>query len=137
MPSRRRRLLALVPTFVLVVLFNGTSLGGKSIAVLRRRLLEEHTVQQKPVIYTFYHGFNGAVGSGTGMTAEADEVLLKIWKGEWSTAGWIPRVLTLEDARQHPHFGTLDNMLNGLPFKMYDVSVVGFNQWDCDLYRHI
>jgi hypothetical protein len=79
------------------------------------------TTTQKPVMYTFYHEFNGAEGSGTGMTSETDQVLLKIWKGEWATAGWIPRVLTLEDARQHPHFKTMDTMLNGLPFKMYDV----------------
>ena len=124
MPTTRRKALLLVPTFILLVLLNVTSLGRKSAAVLRRRLLEDFTMKQKPVIYTFYHGFNGAVGSGTGMTTEADQVLLKIWKGEWSTAGWIPRVLTLEDARQHPHFGTLDTMLSGLPFKMYDVSVL-------------
>jgi hypothetical protein len=124
MMSRRTKVVLFVLTFMLLLLLNVAFLGGKSVAVLRRRLLEEHTMNQKPVIYTFYHGFNGAVGSGTGMTTEADQVLLKIWKGEWSTAGWIPRVLTLEDARQHPHFGTLDSMLNGLPFNMHDVSVL-------------
>lgn len=105
----------------LSVLHNRTS---DDSGLVRRRLIDEvgsFSSKPKPIIYTFYHQFNGAEGGGTGMTAEADQVLLQLWKSEWANAGWVPRVLTLEDARQHPHFGTLDGMLNGLPFKMYDV----------------
>lgn len=131
MPSFRVSLLFGIPTFAVVALFKIASLGQDNGPILRRRLFGQTgdgaqnarsaRTTQKPVMHTFYHEFNGAEGSGTGMTSETDQVLLKIWKGEWATAGWIPRVLTLEDARQHPHFRTLDTMLDGLPFKMYDV----------------
>lgn len=79
--------------------------------------------EMKPIIYTFHHQFNDGEGGGTGMTKEADQILLDTWREEWKRAGWIPRVLTMEDARQHPHFLTLNLMLDGLPFRTYDVSV--------------
>lgn len=131
MPPCRVLLRYGIHAFAVVALFIVISSGREDASTLRRRLSGETsdgapgvqlpTKTQKPVMYTFYHEFNGAKGSATGMTTETDQVLLKIWKGEWAIAGWIPRVLTLEDARQHPHFKTLDTMLNGLPFKMYDV----------------
>jgi hypothetical protein len=128
MASKRRTLIAAASTILVAVLcslaFIDTN-GSSAMASLRRRLSDESgsiSQTQKPIIYTFYHDYNGADGSGTGMSSEADQVLLKIWHGEWQNAGWIPRILTLEDARQHPHFNTLDGMLNHLPFKMYDVS---------------
>ena len=85
---------------------------------IRRRLALQ---SNKPVVYTFYHEFNAAAG-GTGMTAAADQELLQVWVDEWSQAGWNPKILNMEDVRQHPQFQTVDAMLDGLPFKYYDVS---------------
>jgi hypothetical protein len=93
-----------------------------------RNLAEAQVIQskKKPIIYTFYHHIDGTNGGGTGMDSKADDVLLKIWREEWMIAGWIPRVLTMEDARQNPYFKTLDRMLDGLPFQMYDVRKILF-----------
>ena len=85
---------------------------------IRRRLSQQ---SNKPIVYTFYHEFNAAAG-GTGMTTAADQALLQVWVDEWSRAGWNPKILNMEDVRQHPQFQTVDAMLDGLPFKYYDVS---------------
>jgi hypothetical protein len=85
---------------------------------IRRRLTQQ---SNKPIVYTFYHEFNAAAG-GTGMTTAADQALLQVWVDEWSRAGWNPKILNMEDVRQHPQFQTVDAMLDGLPFKYYDVS---------------
>mmetsp|Transcript_33084 Transcript_33084/g.54637 ORF Transcript_33084/g.54637 Transcript_33084/m.54637 type:complete len:149 (-) Transcript_33084:566-1012(-) len=133
-PTTRRALLAAASALLVVALgsiFVNTRAISNTEIVRRRRLMgDEETyaghqsTHHKPIIYTFYHDYNSADNSGTGMSSEADQVLLKIWQGEWQNAGWIPRILTLEDARQHPHFNTFDGMLNGLPFKMYDVRML-------------
>jgi hypothetical protein len=72
-------------------------------------------------MHTFYHEFNAGSG-GTGMTREADQALLKVWIDEWTAAGWDTRILSMEHVQQHPQFHTLSTMLDGLPFKYYDVS---------------
>lgn len=72
-------------------------------------------------MHTFYHEFNAAA-AGTGMTSAADQALLKVWVDEWTSAGWNPKILNMEDVRQHPQFESINAMLNGLPFKYYDVS---------------
>jgi hypothetical protein len=122
--STQRRLLLSIFFFIAFIIFSSFHKGKSN---LRRNLLQEinsrslEVQNKKPIIYTFYHNIDGSDGGGTGMNSEADRVLLKIWRDEWITAGWIPRVLTMEDARQNPYFKTLDRMLDGLPFKMYDV----------------
>jgi hypothetical protein len=96
------------------------SIQNDLVPSLRRRLLQSST-NKKPIVHTFYHEYNAAAG-GTGMTTAADQALLKVWVDEWTEAGWNPKILNMEDARQHPQFDTVNKMLDGLPFKYYDVS---------------
>jgi len=84
---------------------------------IRRRL--QSNSNERPVMHTFYHEFNAAA-AGTGMTTAADQALLKVWVDEWTSAGWNPKILNMEDVRQHPQFESINAMLNGLPFKYYD-----------------
>lgn len=35
---------------------------------------------------------------------EEERALLDAWSSAWAAKGWIPRVLTLDDARRHPHY---------------------------------
>jgi len=58
----------------------------------------------RPIIFTFY--------DGEASNETEEQVLLSIWKDEWQNAGWVTRILTLEDARQHPHFQTFNSMLD-------------------------
>lgn len=98
--------------------------GGKqddtmSIGLRRRRLSGINPVD-RPIIYTFYDG------DASHQTEE--QVLLKIWKDEWQNAGWVPRLLTLEDARQHKHFQTLNSMLEQSG-KMKKTDYLMFMKW--------
>mmetsp|Transcript_14271 Transcript_14271/g.23632 ORF Transcript_14271/g.23632 Transcript_14271/m.23632 type:complete len:427 (-) Transcript_14271:259-1539(-) len=74
--------------------------------------------QDRPVMYTFYAAIEG--NKGTGMSDEADQKLLQVWKEEWTRYGWDPRIIGLETAQQHPDFAHLDGMLAGLQMKVYD-----------------
>lgn len=70
--------------------------------------------QKRPVIHTFFHYIDPSK-KGTGMSVEADERLLALWKQEWSDAGWDPVVLSLEDAEKHPRFEEFKETLEKVP----------------------
>jgi len=55
----------------------------------------------RPIMHTFFE----KTGDG-----EAD--LLEAWKEEWTLAGFEARVLTLKDAKKHPSFTDMQNVLN-------------------------
>ncbi len=65
---------------------------------------------KKPIMYTFYNKID-AEDKNTGMTDDADEVLLKVWEEEWNKAGWETRILNLNDARGHPRFAEFEEKL--------------------------
>lgn len=58
----------------------------------------------------------------TGMDDVSDDRLLTAWKETWYAAGWEPRVISLEDAKQHPEYAHFDEMWSreGMPFGFYD-----------------
>lgn len=71
----------------------------------------------RPIIFTFY--------DGEASDETEEQVILSIWKDEWQNAGWVTRILTLEDARQHPHFQTFNSMLDkSEKMKKPDVSLL-------------
>jgi hypothetical protein len=72
----------------------------------------------RPIIHTFYTRIAGK--KETGMTDDADQELLNAWKDEWTRHGWEPRVIGIETAQQHPDYGRLNAILEGLTMKTYD-----------------
>jgi hypothetical protein len=50
----------------------------------------------------------------TAMTDEDNSALLLFWKQAWELAGWEPRVLTLQDAKQHPLYESFQRELENL-----------------------
>lgn len=102
-----RGLVFLVGMVGLVALISdaGQNQNGASSTTKKRRL--QDTTAQKPIIYTFY---NPLIEDAfvTEMSESGDSALLEEWKQAWSAAGFEPRVLTLEDARTHPHFIPID-----------------------------
>eukprot|EP00545_Synedropsis_sp_CCMP1620_P002524 CAMPEP_0119004314 /NCGR_PEP_ID=MMETSP1176-20130426/1074_1 /TAXON_ID=265551 /ORGANISM="Synedropsis recta cf, Strain CCMP1620" /LENGTH=428 /DNA_ID=CAMNT_0006956005 /DNA_START=9 /DNA_END=1295 /DNA_ORIENTATION=+ len=72
---------------------------------------------QQAIIYTFWAPVtplpNG--DKGTGMTDEADDHMLALWKQAWEAIGWQPRVLTLQDAQRHPRFDEFYEKLQTVP----------------------
>lgn len=96
-------LAAVVSCFVL--LFRFASFDSQSFSRVRK-------LQARPVIYTF---FNPLLEDAfvTEMSPAGDEALVDYWKQSWEEAGWEPRVLTLQDARQHPEYDALATKLDG------------------------
>ena len=68
---------------------------------------------QKPIMYTFFTSIEDG-RKQTGMSPEADEILLTVWREEWSNAGWEPRVITIDTAKMHPDFEKLNKKLSSL-----------------------
>lgn len=79
----------------------------------------EQGPQQRPIMYTFYEAIEGT-NKGTGMSDEADQKLIQVWKEEWTRHGWDPRVIGLETAQQHPDYTRLNAMLGSSQMKVYD-----------------
>lgn len=100
--------------FAVFAVFLATSKGVRGSPNLggTRRLSEGSASPGKPIIYTFFIETGNAV----------DQSLLKLWQGEWTKAGWVPRVLTLEDAQQNPHYETVQGMLKSLSLVLNEVS---------------
>lgn len=71
------------------------------------------TVTFKPIMYTFYSPIKDG-RKQTGMSPEANDLLLTAWKQEWSQVGWEPRVITIETAMKHANFEKLNKKLNSL-----------------------
>ena len=57
----------------------------------------------RPVMHAFFHPVDGM--------AEAEEKVLELWKEEWENAGFDTVVLTLVDAKKHPDFTEVEEIM--------------------------
>lgn len=67
----------------------------------------------RPIIHVFYEPI-APEQRFTSMTDDDDAALLDFWKKTWSAAGWEPRVLTLQDAKQHALYDSFQQELEHL-----------------------
>jgi len=97
-PLKKRLLIALVITISLLQIvqehFPSLKLFYNDIIIdqSRRRVLQG---SEAPIIYTFFE---------QGRTMDNDKHVFEEWKEIWSEAGWDARILSLEDAKQHPDY---------------------------------
>lgn len=73
------------------------------------------------VIHTYYEPVKY---QSSGTKTESD-MLLEVWKRVWQEAGFIPKVLTEANARQHPDYTLFNLLLESIPLgnnKEYDRS---------------
>jgi hypothetical protein len=66
-----------------------------------------------PTVYVFFEPITKAQRF-TSMSDEDDAALLDFWKQAWTEAGWLPRVLTLQDAKKHSLYDEFQNELDSL-----------------------
>jgi len=71
----------------------------------------------RPVMHTFFH----AISPDT-------HDLLRLWKDEWTRAGFNPVVLTLDDAKRHPDFEEVETKMALLHGKR-DYNALCFYRW--------
>jgi len=57
-----------------------------------------------PVMHTFFHSFERPQD-------KPEEEVLALWKREWTNAGFDAKVLTMEDAKRHPDFEMVKNIM--------------------------
>ena len=82
------------------------------------RTQEQSHDHDRRIIYTFWGPVTPMKNNGqkgTGMTVEADEAMMALWKESWQRIGWEPRLLTLDDAQRHPRFHEFYNLLQKIP----------------------
>ena len=77
---------------------------ARHLAADTSRMLE--AFEDRPMMYTFFEPIP-ADERRTGMNDDQDVALLKAWRESWEEAGWNTKVLTLDDAKRHPHFDEL------------------------------
>uniref|UniRef100_A0A7S4QUY7 Alpha 1,4-glycosyltransferase domain-containing protein n=1 Tax=Ditylum brightwellii TaxID=49249 RepID=A0A7S4QUY7_9STRA len=103
------------------------------------------TKNGKPIMHTFFSRIDPEVTTkNTGMSDEADAMMLATWKQAWEDAGWETKVLTIEDAMEHSNFHyfntTLREFKYGKKFREYDVLcffrwlalAMSGGGWSCD-----
>jgi hypothetical protein len=87
----------------------------------------------KPVIHTFWEPVptlrNGE--KGTGITLGADQEMLLLWKQAWEDIGWDTRIISTEDAKNHPQFLEFYTLLQNVPLWGSQHKGVNrqYNQW--------
>jgi len=72
-------------------------------AVSNNEPFNRHLTQSstdRPVMHTFFYSLE-----------EAEENVLNLWKKEWTNAGFDAKVLTVEDAKRHPDFEMVKNIM--------------------------
>lgn len=67
----------------------------------------------RPVINVFFERI-APEQRFTSMTDKDDDALLEFWKHTWKAAGWEPRVLTLQDTKQHSLYESFQKELDDL-----------------------
>jgi hypothetical protein len=73
----------------------------------------DNNVSSRPVMNVFFESI-APEQRFTSMADDDDAVLLDFWKQTWEAAGWEPRVLTLQDAKQHPLYDSFRKELEEL-----------------------
>jgi hypothetical protein len=118
----RPSIVAFFTALVGIVLFIGrSSLSNGADGLLRSsRALQAEVNDKRPIMHTFYYSIPKSEGRSTGMSEQDDEKLLLEWKNFWALAGWRPKVLGLNTAKQHPFYDEFVQALEGMPFGFYD-----------------
>lgn len=113
---RMKRLLVLMPTLLATSQSQGANHerngnqnqeGGETFDPI------DTTDPSRPIINVYFAPI-APEQRFTGMTDEDDEALLTFWKDTWEAAGWQPRVLTWNDAKQHSLYDSFSKQLDEL-----------------------
>lgn len=82
-------------------------------------------VLKRPIIHTYYAKKLEHVGEAWDTEEHLD--MLELWKEQWVGAGWEPRVLHEDHAKQHPYYDTFQKELEKLKVSSYNYFC--FHRW--------
>mmetsp|Transcript_41692 Transcript_41692/g.50762 ORF Transcript_41692/g.50762 Transcript_41692/m.50762 type:complete len:337 (+) Transcript_41692:38-1048(+) len=136
--SRRRSLLVVLSCAVFLAI---SSYYGTSARPLHRNLsydkLESHTSKyqtggdgdsSRPVMNTFF-SLRSRTGEYLPTPKDMQIDPLRQWEQAWQDAGWDTRILTLEDARNHPDFEYYTTILSAIHFREGSYNFMCFVRW--------
>jgi len=72
----------------------------------------------RPMMYTFVENYD-----------YVQESKLYAWREAWRAAGWETKVLTLKDAKRHPHFEERDLALRAGNMRLGDAQILSFHRY--------
>lgn len=109
------------------MLFFGAS--SKNLVDAENVLVSSKEKKHRPIIYTFFQSSDSlnCLPASDFPENESDNLLLGLWKEEWSFAGWNPVVLTLEDAEKHVDYEKLKAELDSLRLDTFGNLI--FSRW--------
>ena len=79
--------------------------------------IEEEVAEERPTIYTFFE----PIGKSGSDPNDSHQQLVQEWKFYWYTAGWNPVVLSLGDAKKHPDFDHVWDVITEQGYNTYEV----------------
>eukprot|EP00549_Striatella_unipunctata_P001312 CAMPEP_0118686640 /NCGR_PEP_ID=MMETSP0800-20121206/7928_1 /TAXON_ID=210618 ORGANISM="Striatella unipunctata, Strain CCMP2910" /NCGR_SAMPLE_ID=MMETSP0800 /ASSEMBLY_ACC=CAM_ASM_000638 /LENGTH=547 /DNA_ID=CAMNT_0006583713 /DNA_START=54 /DNA_END=1698 /DNA_ORIENTATION=+ len=114
LPSSSSLLLCLITTLTVVKIAKGSNNNINNDEQQQRGLLSDDTLQ-RPSIFTFFDDMDpGNNDQFRSKMRNVDHQLLDNWKSAWSSAGFEPQVLTLQDAERHPRYEEFMEIMSGI-----------------------
>jgi hypothetical protein len=110
--TRTRIITSFIATFSLCLIFliqqdrkvaKNIESSPFAIVQLRRSAYsspDEDTPSRRPIMHTFYQKVN-----------QGEDELISVWSDEWNRAGFDTKVVTLDDAKKHPYFSTMEQVV--------------------------
>eukprot|EP00521_Asterionellopsis_glacialis_P009514 CAMPEP_0195286960 /NCGR_PEP_ID=MMETSP0707-20130614/4217_1 /TAXON_ID=33640 /ORGANISM="Asterionellopsis glacialis, Strain CCMP134" /LENGTH=561 /DNA_ID=CAMNT_0040346665 /DNA_START=186 /DNA_END=1868 /DNA_ORIENTATION=- len=95
-PVKSKFMIIWLPCLALFAIATGSF--GSSTSYFRR---SDISAKERPVIYTFFQLRTDVSAKNAG-SEHTD--MIDAWKRSWTEAGWDPRILSLEDAKNHPDY---------------------------------
>lgn len=73
--------------------------------------------RQKPIMHTFWESVPGGC---CGATEVGHQQLFDAWTSSWQLNGWDTKILTIDDAKRHPEYQRMSDLLNNFEVSEYD-----------------
>jgi hypothetical protein len=103
--------------------------SSKNFVDAENGLVSSEEKDHRPVIHTFFQSSEplDCLPTSDCPETESDNLLVSLWKEEWSYAGWNPVVLTLKDVENHPDYEKLKAELDSL--RLDSFGNLAFSRW--------
>lgn len=78
------------------------------------------------IMHTFYNRHNDPMQNQ--LEVKNHQKVLQIWSETWKAMGYQTKILTLDDAKEHPHYAYFQDKLNHIPLDGYSGTTGNYNR---------
>jgi hypothetical protein len=76
---------------------------------------------RRPVMHTYFTALPAdRQNMSASMSIHAHDSMIHVWEEAWREAGWHTRILTIDDAKQHPQYNFFDGYIQNFTTDHYN-----------------